>query len=183
MGSSRRTGAQLLGFLNDAASRGISQALRSLNLHGLAGRPVEEVFRGLADYFCPEGGSLDVAIARDAFFRTVADIVEDDVTDLDNLSTDQVQAIFEVFTTHAIELRMYNEIGMRAITLPADTAAIDNVQAQLHDFITNGVSDALSQMGDRLPNLSQGQVPEFVDDVLERAFTVLAAMGDAEANR
>jgi hypothetical protein len=183
MGSSRRTGARLLGFLNDAVGRGVNEALRSLNLDGLAGRPVEEIFRGLADYFCPEGGNLDVAIARDAFFRTVADIVEGGVTDLDNLSTDQVQGIFEMFATHAIELRLYNEIGTRAITLPSDTAAIDNVQAQLHDFIANGVSDALSQMGDRLPNLSEGQLPEFVDGVLEKAFIVLAAMGDDEANR
>lgn len=182
MGSSRRTGARLLGFLNDVVDRGISDALRSLNLDALAGRPLVEVFTGLADYLCPEGGNLDVGIARNAFFETVTDLAEAGVADLDNLSSDQVRTIFEMFLTYAIEGRILNEIGTRAIALPADTAAIDEVQAQLHDFIANGVADAVSRVGDRLQKLPQDQTLAIVDEVLERAFTVLAALGDEEAS-
>jgi hypothetical protein len=182
MGSSRATGARLLGFLNDAATRGVSEALKSLNLGSLAGRPLEDIFKGLADYVCPEGGNLDTAIARDAFFQTVADLTEDATVDLDNLNADQVQTIFEMFTTHAIEERILNEIGTRTINLPSDTAAINNVQAQLHDFIANGVADAMTRMGAGVQNLSQDQTLEFVEGLFERAFAVLAAMGDAEGD-
>lgn len=183
MGSSRTTGSRLLGFLNDASTRGIAEALKSLNLEGLAGRPASEIFRGLADNICPEGGNTDVAIARDAFYQTIVDLEAEGITNLDNLNSDQVQTIFEMFTTRAIEDRIYNEIGTRAITLPADTAAIDNVQAQLHDFISNGVADAVNSMKDRLQNLPQNKVLEFVDDMYEKAFTVLEAMGEAEKDR
>jgi hypothetical protein len=180
MGSSRATGQRLLGFLSDAATRGISEALRSLNLSELAGRPAAEIFKGLADYVCPEGGNIDVAIARDAFYQTIVDLEAEGITDFDSMNSDQVQTIFEMFATHAIEDRIYNEIGTKAITLPADTAAINNVQAQLHDFINNGVTDALNSMKDRLQNLPQDKVLEFVDDVYEKAFTVLQTMGEAE---
>lgn len=50
MGSSRGAGAGLVRFLNDASANGVREALRTLNLESLAGRPIEEVFAGLADY-------------------------------------------------------------------------------------------------------------------------------------
>ncbi len=49
MGSSRGAGAGLVRFLNDASVNGVREALRALNLESLAGRPIEEVFAGLAD--------------------------------------------------------------------------------------------------------------------------------------
>lgn len=180
MGESRKTGERLLGFLNDAANRGVSEALRSLNLSDLAGRSASEIFKGLADYVCPEGGNIDVAIARDAFYQTIVDLEAEGITDLNNMNSDQVQTIFEMFATHAIEDRIINEIGTKTITLPADTTAINNVQAQLHDFIGNGVADALNGMKDRLQNLPQDKILQFVDDVYEKAFTVLQSLGEAE---
>lgn len=183
MGSSRATGGRLLGFLNDAANRGITEALKSLNLEGLAGRSASEIFKGLADNICPEGGNIDVAIARDAFYQTIVDLEAEGITNFDKLNSDQVQTVFEMFATRTIEKKILNEIGTRAITLPVDTAAIDNVQEQLHDFISNGVVDAVSSMKDRLQNLPQDKILEFVDNMYEKAFTVLDAMGEAEKDK
>jgi hypothetical protein len=75
MGSSRGASAGLVRFLNDASANGVREALRTLNLESLPGRPIEEVFAGLADYICPEGGSIDEGIARDAFVETIADLL------------------------------------------------------------------------------------------------------------
>ncbi|NRP76007.1 hypothetical protein ILFOPFJJ_06931 [Ensifer psoraleae] len=44
MGSARGAGSRLLGFLSDAVARGATEALRALNLDGLAGRPIEVIF-------------------------------------------------------------------------------------------------------------------------------------------
>ena len=64
MGASRGAGARLLSFLSDAQSRGPVEALRSLNLQALAGRPIEEVFLGIAEYVCPlEGRSMKASPA------------------------------------------------------------------------------------------------------------------------
>lgn len=81
MGSARGAGSRLLGFLSDAVARGATEALRSLNLDGLAGRPIEEIFLGLADYVCPDGGSIDEGIAREAFIETIADLAGAGITD------------------------------------------------------------------------------------------------------
>ena len=144
MGSSRQAGARLYSFLSDAQARGPVEALRSLNLETLTGRPIEEVFLGIAEYVCPIGGTVDEGIARDAFVEMIADLADQGITDFDVLSLDQMQTVFEMFTTRTIEARIYNDVGKNVITLPTDVSAVERVQEQLHDFVSRAVSDALT---------------------------------------
>ncbi|APF36679.1 hypothetical protein BOQ54_04550 [Chelatococcus daeguensis] len=181
MGSSRGTGAGLVRFLNDASTYGVREALRALNLESLAGRPIEEVFAGLADYICPEGGSIDEGIARDAFIETIADLAVAGITDIDALTADQIQTVFELYATHAIEARICNDIGTKVVTLPADPRAAERIQAQLRDFIQRGVSDAINAAGVNIQSLSPDAVLDFVSNVYQSAFDVLQTLGDGEA--
>ncbi|MCB1924147.1 MAG: hypothetical protein KDJ27_10445 [Gammaproteobacteria bacterium] len=181
MGPSRGTSAGLVRFLNDASTNGVREALRSLNLERLAGQPIEEVFAGLADYICPEGGSIDEGIARDAFVETIADLAGAGITDIDALTPGQIQTVFELYATHAIEARIYNDIGTKVVILPANPRAAERVQAQLRDFIQRGVSDAVNAAGINIQSLTPDAVMGFVSDVYQSAFDVLRAMGDGEA--
>ena len=183
MGASRGSGTRLLGFLADVQARGASEALRSLDLEGLAGCPINEVFMGLADYICPNAGTVDEGIAREAFIETIVDLSTLGVTDLDALSPDQMQTVFELYATHAIEARLCNDIGTKLVTAPTDPQVALRVQSQLRDFIRNGVSDALTSARAETPNLTQDRVHGFVDTVYERAFGILQALGDAEADQ
>ena len=183
MGASRGAGARLLGFLTDAQARGAREALRSLNLEKLAGRPIAEVFVGLADYICPSAGTVDEGIAREAFIETIIELTTLGVTDLDALTPDQMQTVFELYATHAIEARLCNDIGTKLITVPIDAQAALRVQGQLRDFIRNGVSDALTAARAETPTLTQDRVNSFVDSVYERAFGILQALGNAQADQ
>jgi hypothetical protein len=182
MGASRGAGARLLGFLADAQVRGAREALRELNLEGLAGRPIDEIFIGLADYICPNAGTVDDGIAREAFVETIIELTTLGVTDLDGLTPDQMQTVFELYATHAIEARLCNDIGTKAITMPADAQTALRIQEQLRDFIRNGVSDALTAARTEAPVLTRDRIQSFVDSVYERSFGILKALGDAEAD-
>lgn len=181
MGSARGAGSRLLGFLSDAATRGTSEALRALNLGALAGRPIEEIFLGLSDYVCPDGGSVDEGIAREAFIETIADLAGAGIGDLDNLTADQMQTVFELYATNAIEARLCNDIGTKAVILPSDAREASRVQAQLHDFIQRGVADALTAARAVAAALTPDRVLGFVGRIYEQAFGILQIMGDAEA--
>ena len=181
MGASRHTGSRLLRFLSDAVARGTAEALRAMNLDVLAGRPIEEIFLGLADYVCPDGGSIDEGVAREAFIETIADLAGTGITDLDDLTADQMQTVFELYATNAIEARLCNDIGKKAITLPSNARDVARVQAELHDFIQRGVADALTAARVTIAALTPERVFEFVSDIYEQAFAILQSMGEAEA--
>ena len=181
MGSSRKAGERLLSFMFDVRARGAQGALQALNLGSLVGRPIEEIFLGLADYVCPEGGQVDEGIARDAFVETIVDLANVGITDLDALTADQVQTVFELYATHAIEARICNDIGMKMVTLPADVRAVEAVQAQLRDFVRRAVGDAFSLASAALQALTPDVVIGFVDQVYQVAFEILRTLGEAEA--
>lgn len=181
MGASRTTGGRLLGFLSDAVTRGAREALKALNLEALAGRPVEEIFLGISDYVCPEGGSIDEGVARDAFVETIADLAGSGITDLNALNADQMQTVFELYATHAIMARICNDIGANTVAFPSNLADAERVQTQLQDFIRRGVADALVEAKAGLQALTPESVLGFVHGVYERAFTILQALGDEAA--
>lgn len=183
MGASRGAGARLLGFLADAQVRGVREALRALNLESLAGRPITEIFVGLADYICPGAGTVDEGIAREAYIETIIELASEGLTDLTTFTPDQMQTVFELYATHAIEARICNDIGTKAVTMPADAQAAHRVEQQLRDFIRGGVSDALTRARAEPHNLTPERIQGFVDAVYESAFAILQILGDAEANK
>lgn len=182
MGASRIAGARLVGFLSDVRERGAVEALRALNLEALAGRPIEQVFLGIAEFVCPDGGTIDDGIARDAFIETIAELASQGITDLDTLTADQMQTVFELFVTHSIEGRLCNDVGSNVVTLPPDLPAAERVQAQLHDFISRGVSDAITAARTAMEALTPTRVLGFVDGVYRAAFGILQTLGEAEAS-
>lgn len=183
MGASRASGANVVRLLQSVQANGLAETLRELNLTALAGRPIEEVFAGLADYVCPEDGSIDQGIARNAFIETIADLAEAGITDIDGLTPEQMTTVFELYVAHTIEARICNDIGTKAVSLPANPAAAQQVEDMLHDFIQRGVADAVAQSGSSIQALSPTEINGFVTTVYEDAFRILKAMGDAEAAR
>jgi hypothetical protein len=171
-----------VGFLADAQGRGVREALRTLNLESLSGKPIQEVFLGLADYICPDGGTVDEGIARGAFVETIADLASLGIADLDALTPDQMQTVFEVYATHAIEGRLCNDIGAHIITLPRDRRTVERVQAQLRDFVRRSVSDALAAAHSAMHTLTPDRVAAFVGGVYEAAFGILQTLGETEAD-
>jgi hypothetical protein len=181
MGASRTSGARLLGFLSGAVANRPRQALRALNLENLAGRPIEEVFIGLMEYVCPDGGTVDEGIAREAFIETIGDLASNEILDIDGLTADQMQTIFELYAAHAIEARICNDIGAKSITLPADPADAARVQTQLLDFVRRSVADALTSARVTMHALTPDRVVGFVTRIYEQAFSILQTIGDAES--
>lgn len=181
LGSSRGTTARLATFLSDVNTRGAREALRTLNLEALAGRPVLEVFLGLADYICPEGGAVDEGISREAFIETVAEVAQLGVPDLDSLTPAQMQTVLEIYATNVIKARIYNDIGTKAIALPADIRAVERIEKTLHDVIARGVADAFSRAQINFGALTEQRSLAVIDSVYETSFSILIALGEAEA--
>ena len=182
MAVSRRSTARLADVLNTAVGSSASAALRSIGLERLAGRPIEEIFLGIMEVVCPDGGAIDDSIAREAFVETIVNLAENGITNFDGLNTAQVQTILELNIAHAIEARLCNDIGTQSITLPRDDKAAADIQVQIFEFVERSVSDAFvtNQMG---PSMTQAQVTRTIDTVYEQAYSILQSMAEAEVDK
>lgn len=180
MGSSRIAGRQLLSFLSQVADRGIQETLRSLNLDSLSGKPIVEVFLGISDFVCPEGGNVDANIAREAYFETVAELATNGVTDFEAITAEQIKIVFEIFASHAIEARILNDIGNKVISIAPTAADSINVQELLNEFIRNSVADAIATTEGSIQSERAGRALDFVDAVYEKAFALLQILGNQE---
>lgn len=178
MGPSQAVGAGLLRFMADARATTTREALRSLNFTQLSDQSLESTFIQLADVLCPPSGTIDEGIARDAFIEMIAEVVEKGITDLDKLTPDQMQTILATFIAKSIEGRLCNDIGTKAVTYPDDVRAAENVQRQLHDFILNGVEDALNSAAALLQNVNIDRVNSLIEKLYVDAFTVLQSLGE-----
>ena len=83
MALSSRATSRLADFLSTASTVGVREALRSVGFERLAGRPATEVLRGLIEFICPPGGTIDEKHCAQAFIETVADLAESGITDLE----------------------------------------------------------------------------------------------------
>jgi hypothetical protein len=179
MGASRAAGARLIGVVRDVQRLGAAEALRQLNLPGLAGLPAADVFIALLEFVCPPGGAIDEAIARQAMLETIGDLAESGVGDFGTMTPDQMQEFFLDFIARSIEGRVMADLGGRGVTLPDDVAAVESAQQQLHDFVTGCTRGELSDRLDGVDRLGDRDIEQVVNQIYEAAFELVAAAGEA----
>jgi len=160
---------------------GTRTALQALSLDSLTGQSIDAIFLGLFDYVCPVGGRIDEGIARDAFVETIIALTENQISDLDNLSADQIHTVLELYISYSISARICNDIGTKVIEISRDQQTVAQVQTQLQEFIRRGVSDALTNARDRFLSIDQNTVHDYVNQVYDQTFELLQMMGETEA--
>ncbi|MEX1138044.1 MAG: Qat anti-phage system associated protein QatB [Bacteroidota bacterium] len=179
MGASRNAARGVLRVLRDFQREGVNAILHRLNLGDLVGRPLEEVFAGLTDVVCPDGGSIDEGIALDAWLETVADLEDLNVTNLPALTPERMREIFLIFIAHTIEGRLLQDIGANGLKIAADLGAIDAFENQLRDYIRRSVRDSFSSDIRNPAVLSDSHIQAIIDRTYQDAWDLLAMWGDA----
>jgi hypothetical protein len=176
VGASIPTATRIIGFVQDVARTGVNQALLTLGLGNLVGQPAEHILAALTDVFCPAGGPIDQAIAREAWDESVLDLADSGIAEITEVTAEQWQALVGDFIAKSIETKVINDIGAKGIDLPQDIRAINQLQNDLHQLIRGAVDDAI---GDRLNTgqpIPQDEIQTLVIDIYERSFAYLEAL-------
>ena len=180
MGASRATARGVLGVLRDFQRDGVNPTLRRLNLGDLVGRPLEDVFIGLTDVICGDGGSIDEGIAREAWLETVAELEGLDVAAPVVPSPEQTRDIFLTFIAHSVVGRLLQDIGANGFKFAADLAGIAAFEGQFKTYIRRSVRDSFTSGLATPATLSDRQIRTIVDQTYQEAWDLLVAQGDAE---
>ena len=178
MGPSRQTVSRLGGLISDISQRGAADALRPFNLDSFAGAPASDVFIALTDVLCPDGGTIDEAIARSSLLDTIAEIAVAGDVPFDALTPAALEAIFLGTIARSIETKLFNELGAGAVVLTTDVSSLQAIQRTLHDYILGSVRDAFSSTNQSPVSLPRGDIDRFVAEIYESAFSLLEAFGD-----
>jgi hypothetical protein len=178
MGSSRTSGAKLLGVVRDFQAIGAVDALRQLDLEGMANQPASEVFLAMLEFLCPPGGAIDEAISRQAMLEAIGNLDRDVPTAFAQLAPEQLREFFLDFVALSIEGRVIADIGARGITLSVDIATVERAHEQLHDFIEGCCRVHLSGLLTGLEALSNLDVEQRSNEIYEAAFSLIADAGE-----
>lgn len=179
MGSSRNAASGALGVFRGFQRDGVADTLVRLNLGNLVGRPTREVFIGLTDVICRDGDPIDEAIARDAWLETCAELERFGIDNLDVLTTDQVREVFLAFIVHAVETKLFQEIGVNGFRV-ADLDSIEVFEAQFRSYVERAVRDSFASDLSQLASLSDQQIRSIVDQTYGDAWELFVTWGDQQ---
>lgn len=177
MRDSQVVAGRIARFVHSFVNQGLANALRRFNLDDMVGDPAEDVFIALLDMLCPAGGSIDEAIARGAMLETIADFAAEGILNFDELSAGDLQEFFIGVVSRAIEGKILNEVGTKAVSVPADVAGVERLQSILFGFVNRCVRDGFETFRTDLGDLDQNAIDTFVDDLYVAALDLVATLG------
>jgi len=178
MGSSRATAAGVLDVLRSFTRDGVARTLARFNLSGLAGRPATEILTALTDILCEDGGTIDEAIARDAWLEAVASVEDAGILDLDGMTPDQLSEVFLAFISNSIQSKLFQEIGVNGFRV-ADVDEIRAFESQFRSYIDGRVRDAFSADLSGVSTMSDDRIRAVVEQTYRDAWEVFITWGDA----
>lgn len=172
LGSALRTSSSVVGVLRSISNNGVNDTLRSLNLEHLQKHSPIDMLLELSNYFCPDGGSIDEGITRDAYFETLCEIPEE-MIDLANLNEDMIIGFIEVFFSNVIKTRLINDIGLKIIKLPDSVADIPNLENQVFSYVRGAVKDAIYKQNIKNTLTLDIDTQKMIDNIYQTAYEIL----------
>lgn len=176
MPHSTRVASGVAGLASAVATDGAEAALARFNLQDLAGRPAAEVLEAVAEVICPDGGTIDESIARDAMLEAIAEVAENDPGAFDELSTDQLDEFLCDVITRSVVTKVLNEIGTNALHGSASDADFREAERITRDFTHGRVRDALGNRFDAGSRPTQSEIDRSISDVYADTFDMLGAV-------
>lgn len=176
MPASTRVASGVAGLASAVAAEGAEAALARFNLQSLAGRPAVEVLEAVADAICPEGGTIDESIARDAMLEAIADLAEEDPGAFDDLTADQLNDFLCDVIARSIVTKVLNEIGTNALHGSASDADFREAEQITRDYTQGRVRDALSSRFDVDARSTQADIDRSISEVYADTFDMLEAV-------
>jgi hypothetical protein len=169
MGSARRTAASFAGLVQAVQAGGAAAALRSVGLGHCVGRNAGDVFVEILEVICPDGGRIDEGIAREAFERSIAECIREEIA-IEDLSVEQWGELLINFLALSIQLRVIADIGQSSLDVPADISQALAAEALMKSVIYATVCEQIGNVLDRTASIPADRLREITDDAYDRAW-------------
>lgn len=181
MPNSVHTSSRVASFISGVANVGATEALRQFNLQALAGQSAVDVFDALMDELCPAGGTIDEAVARDAYIDALVNLEQQELGSFDQLTEEQLNEFLADVITGSILSKVINEIGTNSLHGSANDNDYENAETVLRDYTAGAVRDELERSFSTNNTLNSDQLETLISDIFTDSFDVLQAMLEADS--
>lgn len=178
LGSARGSAARLVRVMSGFASGGVSATARLLHLGDIFGKSAKDAFLRIMDFVCPDGGNTDEGIARSAYIEALSAMPDWENKQIETLTPPEFLAFTEIYMADVIQQKILNDIGNKLFSLPDNIPTVENIEAQMKDFIRNTVKDAVTKLNVDIKSIDQTQAQGVVDSVYKTAFDIMASFGE-----
>lgn len=128
----------VIGFLLNAKYYGLDKALSDEGLDFLVGKPIDEIYIGLTNYFCTDNSTLDENVIRDCVIEIFTDNNIVDFEDLDKLDGSILLQNFIIkYIQINFEVAFTEKINGLCETLEKAKSNIEDVKQYIDDTIRN----------------------------------------------
>jgi len=176
MPNSVRTASGVASLALGISNVGATETLKRFNLESLAGRPAIEVFEVLMDELCPAGGTIDEAVARDAYIEALDVMAQQDLGNFDELTPDQLTEFLAEVMTGSIVSKVINEVGTNSLHGSANDNLYVTAEAVLRDYTSGAVRDELARSFDNTKSVTSERMNSLMSEIFTDSFDVLQAM-------
>lgn len=181
MPNSVRTASGVASLASGISNIGAVETLRRFDLQALAGRPALEVFEVLMDEICPAGGTIDEAVARDAYIEALEVMAQHELGNFDELTPDQLTEFLAEVMTGSIVSKVINEVGTNSLHSSANDNLYETAEEVLRDYTSGAVRDELSRSFDSSKSMTSDRMNSLIADIFTDSFDVLQAMLEADS--
>lgn len=180
MGASRRAGGRLAQAFGALAAGGGAALARVLRINSLSGLSTTQVWDRLAEFVCSDGGSIDEAIVRVAFFQTLRQAMDDGLDDLQEANAEQLASFFERFIGECVLERLSQDGGSLLEQNGVSAAAAFTHMATLRSLVSVHVRQRLAERTERplTGRIDEKQIDIIVTQTLQDAIAAVGEWGD-----
>lgn len=178
MPNSRAVAVRIAGLARSIQNQGSEQALRHFHLEDMVGMPAEDVFGDLIDMICPDGGTLDEAVARQAMAHATGDLAEAQVGSFENLSTNDFRDFSMSYVARSIEIKIYNETATNAVGASFDVEGVASFEKSLYDFVDGCVKDEFDAQKIDFARIEQKETNRFVENLYANILDTIEERGE-----
>lgn len=178
MPNSRAVAVRLAGLAKTIQNQSAGEALRKIDLEDMVGMPAEDVFGELIDMICPDGGTLDEAVARQAMAHATVDLAESQVGRFENLSSNEFRDYSMSYIARSIEIKIYNDTATNAVGASFDIEGVANFEKSLYEFVNGCVKDEFIAQDIDYAKFEKYDTSQFVEDLYANILETIEERGE-----
>jgi len=180
MAVANRAGSRLVRAFSELISGGAAALARVLELTSLEGLTTDQVWSRLAEFVCSDGGSIDEAVVRVAFFQSLKIEIDRGLVDLLDAGAEQLASFFENFISECVLQKLSQDGGSLLEVNGVSSALAFSHMDALRGVVSVTISKRLRKRDGRLATkkLTSNEIDATVAHAINEAINAVGDWGE-----